>query len=175
MSDRHARRGRGRWLSLVLAALVLGSSASCSSSSLAFSRDRRIRITEPRSGQRLDVPVRISWTARGVTLIPPGSDQRGAFFGVFVDRAPLKPGQNLLALVDSVCKRTPGCANDSFFAERNVHLTDKTSVVLAGLARHELHHVAIVLMDTGGSRIGEIAATVTFRAKDAASPQGSGS
>ena len=155
---------RRRLLSVVAVAGAMLCSASCASHA-ALSADRRIRITQPGAGDRLALPVRLTWTAHDVAIVPPGSQRHGAFFGVFVDRPPLKPGQNLLALVEATCEQTPGCANNGYFAQRNVYLTDKTSVVLNGLPEHQLHRVAIVLIDEGGSRIGETVATTTFRTK----------
>ena len=160
---------RRRLLSVVAVAGAMLCSASCASHA-ALSADRRIRITQPGAGDRLALPVRLTWTAHDVAIVPPGSQRHGAFFGVFIDRPPLKPGQNLLALVEAVCanQRTSsssGSANNSYFAQRNVYLTDKTSVVLNGLPEHQLHRVAIVLIDEGGSRIGETVATTTFRTK----------
>jgi hypothetical protein len=98
-------------------------------------------------------------------VIQPGESKQGVYFAVFLDRPPLRPGENLQALVDSTCKRTPGCANDQYFENKFIFLTGASHVELTSLPRRKVHVLTIVLMNQNNVRVGETVATVHFRVR----------
>lgn len=108
----------------------------------------------------------------GFAEAPQGAGQPGkdrGYFAIFVDRAPVRPGQTLLVLADKSCRTTPGCFNPQYLAERGVYTTTSTSITLQQVAslnsyqQVQLHEVTVVLMDTSGRRIGESAWYIDFR------------
>ena len=116
--------------------------------------------------------MRVAWDAPGIELGAVGGPAR---FAVFVDRAPIRPGQSLRAVGDDDCRRTPGCPDDEYLRERYVFLTCATSLTLdtlpakSGTTRtgaDDTHDLTIVLVDADGRRLGEAAWTVEFRAEE---------
>lgn len=165
-----------RRLAAVLA--VLGSvvlcCGGCAFSGLDFRQDTSVVITSPHDRQDVHTPVHISWRVR-----TPGTAQQlangasGGYFAVFVDRAPVHPGQSLRAITDPVCQRTPGCPDASDLAQLDVYITRSTSLWLTTLpdltpagARPNrldyLHEVTIILVDSTMHRIGEAAFVIDF-------------
>lgn len=144
-----------RAFALALAGAGLLALSACSTSGLAFQQDDRVTITEPRSEAAVAPPFTISWSAPGVRVSPPASGGPGVYFAVFVDRAPLRPGQHLLALVDPACRRRPRCADLAYFADHGVFLTASRSVQVAVLPKKGRHEVTVVLMGQDDRRRGE--------------------
>lgn len=171
---------RGRWLrsgrlrrggtALVLCVALAG----CSFSNLAFVTDTRLHIVAPTNRALVKLPVTLRWTMRDFTVTPPGSgppSARAGYFALFVDQAPVRPGQTLRAVAsgDNACLHTPGCPNAAYLADRGVYTTTVTSFTLTQVAslnayqQIQLHTVTIVLLDSTGHRIGESAWYVDFR------------
>lgn len=167
------RAGRGRGGALVALALAaLALLAGCNMSNLEFVKDNRLRFVSPRSRQLVGVPVRVAWVMSGFRVeglgsAPPSRD--AGYFAIFVDRAPVRPGQTLLSLADRSCRVTPGCFNAEYLAERNVYTTTGDSFTLEQVPalnsyeKVQVHQVTIVLMNTAGQRIGESAWYLEFR------------
>jgi hypothetical protein len=148
----------------VAVALSLVALAGCNASGLAFKEDTRVDIVSPREGAEVTLPLTISWHARDIQVSEPGEGD-GVFYAVFVDRPPLRPRQSLEALVGDDCL-TRGCANVDYFAQRDVHITAGTAVVLDQLPPGDSHTATIVLVDQDYHRVGESAFVVEFRNKD---------
>ena len=149
---------------LLLIALGL---TACVPDGLAFVKDERLRITAPDSLSTVTTPVTIDWEIEDFRITGPtddASDDAG-YFGVFVDRAPVPPGETLawLARDDTRCLSSPGCPDRTYFADRDAYSTTETSFTLKHLPDqdsyqgHERHEVTIVLFDGTGRRIGESA------------------
>ena len=154
---------------LRLAALAVLLLSSCRASGLAFREDDRVDILEPRSREKVTLPVTLRWETKGLELGREGGPTR---FAVFVDRAPMHPGQGLRSLGDDVCKRTPGCPDASYLRDRYIFLTKKNALELDALPDNrsssnrtgskDTHEVAIVLLDDADQRVGETAYRVEF-------------
>ena len=142
-------------------AMVVITLPGCAFDGLNFVQDDRVSITAPRDRAEVELPITIRWTAR---------DFDGTY-AVFVDRAPVPPGETLtwLAEEDEVCEETPGCPNEVWFRDRDVYATTTTELTLDDLPdltdddRRDFHEATVVLLDRGGRRVGEAAFTVEFQ------------
>lgn len=165
-------RALGRAL---LAAFVAVAVGGCAVSNLQFVTDSRVKVVAPKQQALVRMPVTIRWTVRDFHVAAPGSGQRSnaGYFAIFVDRAPIRPGQTMRAVVstDRSCLSTPGCPSPSFLAGLGIYTTTKTSLTLRsvsplnGYQRVQLHEAVIVLMSPDGRRIGESAWYVDFRVR----------
>lgn len=163
------RSPRTRLLAWLLALAALG---GCNLSNLAFAQDNRLHFTSPRSRALVHQPVTVTWTMRDFSVAPAGSGvpskDRG-YFALFVDRAPVRPGQTLLTVADKSCRTTPGCFNAQYLANKGVYTTTSTTFTFQQIPsinsyqKIQLHEVTVVLMDTAGRRIGEEAWYLDFR------------
>jgi hypothetical protein len=177
----HSVRGRSllrRAATLACAALLMGA-AGCGPqlSKLSFRVDKRVHFVTPKDRSLVHAPLTIRWTIRDFTLSAPATgptDKHVGYFAVFVDRAPIKPGQTLkvVASDDRACQREPTCPDAAYLALRQIYTTTTTSVTLPRVAplvdngdKTQLHEVTIVLLDTSGHRIGESAWHITFKMK----------
>ena len=110
------------------------------------------------------------FTAATQGSAPPS--RSAGFFAVFVDQAPIQPGQTL----KSVCKSDPfergdrNCPTTSYLEGRRIFLTTDDRVTLQSIPnlvgnkdKKQLHSFVVVLMDTGGRRIGESAWELDLR------------
>lgn len=145
------RTGR-RFLVGVAAMALLGS--GCAVNGLSFVEDERVHDLRPRSGETVQLPFELTWSVRDF-------DGR---FGVFVDRAPMKPGRGLDSLVpeDDPCRSDPACPDAKWFADRGVFVVDQPRLpfeVLPDRRKNhrskDRHEVVIVLLDREGRRVGE--------------------
>lgn len=170
------RRGVVTRFSLALIAISL--SAGCALQNLAFVTDTRLKIQSPKDRVLVHLPVTIRWRMRDFTVAGPGSapvSKNAGYFAIFVDRAPIRPGQSLRAVAasDLSCIHTPGCPNAAYLAERGVYTTTKDFLTLTQVGavnsyqQVQLHTVTIVLLNTAGVRIGESGWYVDFRLKTA--------
>lgn len=162
------RAGRG-WAVAVTAAVLM---AGCSLSNLQFIKDNRLHFISPAARQLVATPVTVRWSITGFRVEKPASSPPSTdagYFAIFVDRAPIQPGQNLLSLADRSCRDTPGCFNAQYLADRNVYTTTTDSFTipqvpsLNSYENVQVHEVTIVLMNTVGQRIGESAWYLDFR------------
>ena len=172
---RPARSRRGGRVAALLAALAVLASG-CSFSDLAFTKDYRLHFSAPRSRALVKVPVTVRWNMSDFSVTPAGSgapSSKAGYFAVFVDRAPIKPGETLRSIADRSCKLTKGCPDAAYLAQRGVYATTAPSVTLQQVPavnsyqKVQTHEVTVVLLDTAGRRIGEAAWYVDFRMKKA--------
>jgi hypothetical protein len=151
---------------VVSAVLAAGLLASCAVRGLAFEDDERVDIVSPADRASVQLPLTIRWRTSDLRPAATG----GPSFAVFVDRAPIRPGQHISALADDACERRRGCPDAAYLRSRYVFLTDATSVTVDALptptgqrtAAENRHHATIVLIDGDGRRLGEHAYTVEF-------------
>lgn len=152
-------------------ALCLALFAGLQAPGLAFHAGDQLRMVHPSDAQRVTGPVVLRWkvSAEVARMV---ADRR-AFFAVFVDRAPIAPGESLASLADDACVRAPDCPSRSWLAERNVHVTLSSAIRLPllpaggsgpGGAGHE---AVVVLLRADGVRLGEQAGGVRFLTKEA--------
>lgn len=143
------------WAATVLLAACAGSPQ--------FSGDGLVRIVQPSELEVVTAPVTLTWR---------GTPTDGVRYAVFVDRTPIRPGQNLRSLANESCKRTPGCPDEAYLRERGIILTTQQQAVIPYIAKQSgvgghaalpAHRATIVLIDADGRRVGEQAYTVEFR------------
>ena len=158
-------KGRKGVASRLVAITTACALTSCAGHGMRFTEDDRVRIVTPHELSTAAAPVHIRWTT-SPALAP---SQR---FAVFVDRIPVHPGQRLRSLGDDACKRTPGCPDDQYLAQRNVYLTPTPTLDLPtlpiggqGASREDrhVHKATIIVVDSAGRRIGESAWSVQFQ------------
>ena len=147
--------------------------ASSCAHGLAFVQDRRLTITSPATQAKVHLPFTLRWRMRDFQVTGPDgrADPKAGYFGVFLDRTPVPPGNPLswIARDDRRCKLIPGCPDDSYLTDRHVYATTDTQLRFAllpdlqAVGGHETHAVTIVLLDGAGHRIGEHAWYATFR------------
>ena len=159
---------------ITLAALMAVLVSGCSFTGLSLVVDDRLTFVAPQDRAAVDLPVTIEWEVEDftVTTTRDAEDVSGeaGYFGVFIDRTPQPPGEDLqwFAKDDEDCKRDPECPDDDYFSVRGIHTTTKTSFAIAQLPRpvdsnrREFHEVTVVLLDPDGVRIGESAWTIDF-------------
>ena len=151
--------------------------AGCGFSNLAFRTDHRLHFLTPAPRAVVRLPVTIRWDMSGFTLVAPGtvataSSTTGAgYFAVFVDRAPVRPGQALDTVADRSCRRTPGCVTAGYLADRGVYATWQDEVTIRQVSvdtyqSTQTHEATVVLLDSAGRRIGESAWYIDFRMKN---------
>jgi len=148
---------------------VLALLPACATHGLAFDNDHRVKFVSPRNRSTVHLPVALRWDAQRLTRTAQG----GPFFAVFVDRAPIKPGQTLSAVGDDNCKRTPGCPDLTYLQDNYVFVTRDTRLTLNDVPKvrgqrtgaKNSHEATIVLVDPRGGRVGEYAYTVQFTIK----------
>ena len=158
----------------VVAALTVLACTACIPQHLAFRADDRVTITAPADHSAVTLPVRLSWRVEDFDVVEPGTPvhENAGYFAVFVDRAPMPAGENLawLARKDTACAPEKGCPDAEYLAAHDVHITTDTELVLTELeegreGRRERHKATIVLLDGGGTRIGESAFHVAFEVR----------
>jgi len=142
---------------------------------LSFRVDNRLHFTAPKARAKAHQPVTVSWTIRDFRIAAEGSEpasRDAGYFALFVDAAPIKPGQTMRAVAsgDQACKRDPKCPDADYLAARGVFTTTATSLrlplipnVTGDKEKFQQHAITVVLMDTAGHRIGESAWELDFR------------
>jgi hypothetical protein len=136
---------------------------------LNFRTDDRLHFSSPADRAKVEQPVTVSWHIRDFRVTEKGHGRPGddaGFFAVFVDRAPVKPGQTLDAVAggDPSCERDPRCPDETYLRQHRVFATTSTSLKLPQIAnladsneKVQLHSITVVLLDSAGRRIGESA------------------
>lgn len=167
-----------RWSRPVRVALALVTllvvTACGNPADLSFRNDHRLRFTAPEHRALTGRPVAIRWEMTGFRVVAPGSEspsRDAGYFAIFVDRAPVKPGQALrdIAAGDRECQRDPTCPDEKYLADHGIYATTQTSYTLTSVPdlptkeRVQLHTVTIVVLDTESRRTGESAWHVEFR------------
>ena len=147
--------------------------SACVPQGLAFRVDERLTFTSPEERSTVTLPLTLDWEMRDFEITAPGSGERredAGYFAVFVDGAPMPPGEPLrwVARKDTGCREDDGCPDAEYLASRGIYTTTETELVLEQLPRlgdddrRERHRATIVLLDAGGSRIGESAFEIVF-------------
>jgi hypothetical protein len=157
-------------IALAVLVAVLGSGCGLTHlQDLNFRVDKRLHFSSPKARALVPQRFTVSWRMDDFTIAAPGStpaSQHAGYFAVFVDRAPIKPGQSMKAVAsgDRFCQQEPTCPDRAYLRQRLVFTTTGTSLrlpLLPALTSNkqdvQLHSITIVLMDTGGHRIGESA------------------
>lgn len=166
---RRARPRRRQAAGLVAVAVGVMLATGCSD--LQFREDTRLSFLAPRDRADVTLPLTLRWEMRGFTPtgFDGGTDRGRGVFGVFVDRAPIKAGQDLKAVAgdDTSCQRAPSCPDAGYLAARGVYVTPESSLMLDQLSRvrqsgPDRHTATVVLLDGTGRRIGESAWQVDF-------------
>ena len=169
---RHTCRLPKRAFAPVATALALTLTA-CGVSGLSFVQDERVDIVRPKDRSEVTLPVRIEWEVKDFAV---GAD--AGSFGVFIDRAPPRPGKTLSWIFrgDDSCKGPSGeavCEDPEFLRQRNVFRTTDTHFTIdlvpkltGSERRRQFHEATIVLLDEDGRRVGEGAWSVQFELKD---------
>src|SRR5690242_11376701 len=121
-----AMRANPRWLSAVAVAWSVAATAGCAMHGLQFRQDQTLRIDDPVDRAEVALPTTLRWHIRGA--VPRGAEQ----FAVFVDEAPMRPGQDLrhLARRDKACMRDPSCPGPDWLGQHGVFVTAANSVEL---------------------------------------------
>lgn len=159
-----------------VAVAVLAAGALTGCGDLQFRQDHRVSFTAPADRSTVTTPVTLRWSVRDFALTGlDGSRDRGqGAFGVFIDRAPVRPGEDLRSVAsgDESCLRSPGCPDAAYLAARGVYTTTQPRLTVDRLVRTapsgrpDLHRATVVLLDGTGSRIGESAWQRDFRVAD---------
>lgn len=151
--------------------LLLLSAGGCG---LALRQDQRLSFLSPPDRAEVSGPLVLRWRMRGFRAVRfDGShDARRGEFAVFVDAAPMRPGQHLDALAarDPLCRAAAGCPDAFWLRQHGIYLTTQTQLTLpalpigGGTADGALrrHQITVVLLDGRGYRIGESGWTLTI-------------
>ncbi|HET6809707.1 MAG TPA: hypothetical protein VFH50_01705 [Acidimicrobiales bacterium] len=167
---------------ILLGGLLVLAAAGCGVAhpqDLNFTVDKRLQFQSPPARALVAAPVTVRWTMAGFRVEPEGSAPSrpdAGYFAVFVDRAPIRPGQTMRAVAtgDQVCLHQAGCPDAAYLAARQIYTTTATSLTLqqipplsGNVQRVQYHSVTVVLMDTTGHRIGESAWELDLRTRRA--------
>jgi hypothetical protein len=157
---------------LATAAAVL--TTACSVSNLNLVTDHRLHFLSPASRAHLHLPIVLRWTIQNFRSVPPASatpSQTEGYFAIFIDRSPVGPGESLASIAhnDTSCKRTPSCPDATYFTNRQIYTTTRTTYTLdhvdnltGNRETQQLHEVTVILLDSTGHRIAESAWYLDF-------------
>jgi hypothetical protein len=172
-----SRPGRSNVVALVLAVVAVLAGGCTNFSQLQFHTDHLVKFTAPQSRVKVALPVRFRWQVNGFAIAGPRSHEPpskdAGYFALFVDRAPVKPGQSLAAVAgdDPSCIVSAGCPDRSYLADHQVYTTTGSTFTLRDVDaldnrdNWQLHEITIVLLDSQGRRIGEHAYYRDFKLK----------
>jgi hypothetical protein len=176
------RLGAGRWrfpgvpgpaalaLLAVLALAPLLAGCGMSVHNLNLRVDDRLHFLSPPSRALVANPVTVHW--RMSASSPGKSPGGGDYFAIFVDQAPIRPGQTMRAVAsrDEQCLHQAACPNRDYLAQRQIYLTSSDQVTLGQIPSLagdkdavQLHSVVVVLMGPTGHRMGESAWELDLR------------
>jgi hypothetical protein len=153
-----------RWLAVLL---LVVATTGCAVHGLEFVQDTRMHVVSPRNQALVRLPFTIRWTMRDFRV-------KGAHhgsFAVFIDQAPIRPGQTLRAVAanDPTCLKNPHCPNAKYLAARQIYVTTHDWLTLRQVfplksyENVQLHEATIILLDSSGHRESESAWYVDFR------------
>jgi hypothetical protein len=132
-------------------------------------------ITSPHENELVSAPFTLRWTMKDFTVAGRGVgpvENHTGYFAVFIDRAPVRPGQTLAAVSKNTpsCQHTTLCMTPSYLAGEQVYVTTKDELRLQSVAdilsnneSTQFHTATVILMNTAGKRISESAWTVEFK------------
>ena len=171
------RPPRSRALGLLGIVVLAPLLAACGMSvhNLNLRADDRLHFVSPPSRTLVVNPVTVQWRISGFQVESPGAGPArsdAGYFAVFVDQAPIKPGQTMrvVASRDQQCLHQAGCPGADYLAQRQIYLTTSDRITLGQIPSLagdqdavQLHSVVVVLMDASGHRIGESAWELDLR------------
>jgi len=172
---RRSRRALGPIVAALAGMVVLSGCGITHLQDLSFKVDNRLHFTAPKARSKAHQPLTLSWTMKHFRVTVAGSEppsRDAGYFAIFIDRAPVKPGQTLRAVAsgDQSCERDPKCPDADYLLAHGVITTTATSLRLPLISnlpgdteKVQGHAITIVLMDTTGHRIGESAWELDFR------------
>ena len=138
---------RRRWARLCLL-LVLFQLTACQQ--YLFRQSDRLQITYPQIYSTVSQPLVIRWQARDFEA------PRDGTFAVFIDRDPMPPGETL-DYFDP--KDRTGIIT---LSDTSYHVDVLTRRVGVDPAEQDHHDVTVVMLDSGGHRLGEYAGFTEF-------------
>ncbi len=153
-----------------LAAVALALLSACTTEGLAFIRDDRVRIVEPRYREVLELPATIDWEVIDDELAAQIGDE--VQFGLLMDIDPQPPGESLdyFGRDDPTCRK--GCPDEQYLRQLGVHVTADTEMTFNNLpiapgvdlegGQSDVHFASLILLDESGARVGESAWQITF-------------
>ncbi|HUC04563.1 MAG TPA: hypothetical protein VL961_04140 [Acidimicrobiales bacterium] len=174
MRSRAEVRRRRPAAALALGALTL-LCTSCGlfrTTGLDLTTDNRLTFVSPPARALVHTPLTVRWHMSDFAPGGRGGAGPGGYFALFVDQAPIRPGQSMKAVAagDAYCLHTPGCPDRTYLAQHQIYTTTSTSVTLPSVANLpadndavQLHTFVVVLMDPSGHRIGESAWELDLR------------
>lgn len=138
---------------------------------MEFVKDHRLTFQSPESYEEIELPLQVTWTMKDFEVLGAKDKQApsedAGYFAVFVDQAPVKPGHTLadVGKDDPLCQGdTAACLDPAYLETKGVYTTRKPSVALETVdplsgskEKVQLHQVTVVLLDSAGRRIGELA------------------
>lgn len=170
--------GRAIAAAVVAATVGLGGCGIEHINELAFRVDNRLHFVSPASRSEVHNPVTLRWTMRDFQVEAPGSappTRDAGYFVVFVDQAPVKPGDSLRSVgsSDPFCRQDPAsCLTPTYLANQGVFPTTRDTITLPDVTNIvgnreavQLHTFTVILMNTAGVRIGESAWELDLRMK----------
>jgi hypothetical protein len=176
-----SRPGRHHVVAVLLTSLALATTGCTKFSDLQFQIDHYVKFTAPEARSKTTLPLTLQWQVDGFRVAPPNDEEHyeppsknAGYFALFVDRAPIKPGQTLAAVAgdDTSCVPSAGCPDREYLRDRQVYVTTDLRYTLRQVFTIEdnnddwqLHDVTIILLDTDGHRIGEHAYYREFKLK----------
>jgi hypothetical protein len=159
---------------LLAAALVTGCGVT-HLQDLNFRVDNRLHFLSPKDRSSQHLPVTIRWRVTDFTVAAPGSAPPGdaaGYFALFVDQAPIRPGQSLKAVckADLFARGDRNCPTEAYLEGKLIYRTTADQLTMDSLPnvpgnkdREQLHTFVVVLLDTAGRRIGESAWELDLR------------
>lgn len=143
---------------------------ACVPHDLAFRQDTRLSFVSPDDGAEVTLPVVLEWTMQDFDLRSAAHPEGGSF-AVFLDQPPVPPGKTLdwVARDDTYCQERRGCPSARYLADKGIFETTRTKLRLKELpdvgdsaTGANRHYATIILLDSEGARIGEIAYGIAF-------------
>lgn len=165
------RATRGAVAALLGPALALALSGCAGMGDVRFTVDRRITITEPGNLDEVTMPTTVRWRVNDPSVVGEGTR-----FAVLIDAETIpKPRGSLRDIDPAACQGSedPECPGTEVLASvYHVYLTTDTSVTVpsvpnAGgvIAGANTHTVQIILIDSGGRRVGDAYWRASFKVR----------
>lgn len=118
-----------------------------------------MKITSPKEGSTVTLPLTVDWTTNELDLSSTGD----ITFGVFLDQKVIAPGKDLRQSFKKgdFCSAIPSCPDAAYLARRGVYVLKGTSLTLNELTdlrsdnvKNDTHRLVIVVLKDG-KRLGE--------------------
>lgn len=121
-----------------------------------------MHLVDPHSRALVTLPLTIRWTTSG--------GLRSSRFAVFVDRAPVQPGQSLDVVANASCQKAARCLLGDHRVGRGVYTTTADQVTISrvrsnGADSTQTHEASVIVLNSAGHRQGEAVWYVEFRTR----------